>query len=163
MTVSRTKKKAPEEQPQAASAGGKKEESKEETKEEEKEQEEDEDSLDESSPFRPLEPKFGGLTQIGEDSFGVWVGGKPKSNFTELADPDPSLIHPNQYRPTSISAQAKSQAYRIKGLETKYSRGADLHTFQKDVMDHLEDHGLDTITYLADPTKIGTMVSIVTG
>ena len=101
-----------------------------------------------TSTYKPKKPKFGGLTQIDASSIGLWTGGKPNYGWLELEEPNPVMIHPYQYRPTSIIAQAKSQVYRTKGLENKFSRKSDFHTFQLDVMDHLELHGLDTATYL---------------
>ena len=114
------------------------------------------------SSFKPKVPKFGGITRVGLDAWAVWTGGKPTVTWLELEDPSPKLISPNQYRPTTITGQAKSQAYRIQGLDAKFTRKSDIHTFQQDVMDHLEDHGMDTISYIVDPTDKTKMVSIVT-
>ena len=143
------------------------EEEEEEEEEEEKEEEKEEEvqalmDVPEPPKYRQTPPKFGGLTQTGPSTWVAWTGGKPKADWSELEKINPELIHPNQYRPTSITSQAKCQVLRTKGLDIKFARGADLHTFQKDVVDHLEDHGLDTVTYLEDPTKPGEMVSVIT-
>ena len=114
-----------------------------------------------STSFKPKKPKFGGIEQVGSESWAVWTGGKPKTDFSELEDTSPSEIQPNQYRATSVSKQAKSQSYRRQGLDPKFSKGDDLLLFQTNVMSHLEDHGLDTITYIADPTDPTKNVSIV--
>ena len=108
-----------------------------------------------SSTFKPKVPKYGGLEQLGTDYFVAWTGGKPKYDWTELADPSPKEIQPNQYRPTSISTQAKSQAFRRMGLDPKYSKGDDILLFQHNVLEHLIDHGLDTVTYVPDPASDG--------
>ena len=100
------------------------------------------------SSFRPKVPKFGGITRVGIDAWAVWTGGKPTVTWLELQDPKPKLISPSQYRPTTITGQAKNQSYRTQGLDVKFGRKSDIHTFQRDVMDHLEDHGMDTILYI---------------
>ena len=62
------------------------------------------------SLYKPKKPKFGGTVRIGADTWAVWTGGKPNSSWTELEEV-PSAIQPNQYRPTGIASQAKSQAH----------------------------------------------------
>ena len=118
-------------------------------------------TLTETSPFKPKKPKFGGLSQVGPDSYAAWTGGKPKADWTELEDPNPADIQPNQFRATSVSTQAKSQAYRRRGLENLFSKEHDVLLFQNDVMNHLEDYGMDTITYIQDPVDGKTLISIV--
>ena len=60
-------------------------------------------TLTETSSFKPKKPKFGGLSQVGPDSYAAWTGGKPKTDWTELEDPKPADIQPNQFRATSVS------------------------------------------------------------
>ena len=114
-----------------------------------------------TTSFKPKKPKFGGIKQIGTDTWAAWTGGKPKNDYSELENTNPTEIQPNQYRATSVSAQAKSQSYRRQGLDPKFSKGDDLLLFQTNVMSHLKDHGLDTITYIADPTNLKENVSII--
>ena len=111
--------------------------------------------------FKPKPPKFGGLKQVSNDTWAAWTGGKPHTDWTGLADPIPSTIDPNQFRVTSISSRAKSKAYRVQGLPKKFSRTGDLQVFQKKVWKHLVEHGLDTITYMTDPTDEKKVVSVV--
>ena len=125
------------------------------------EEEEPEDLSLSSTPFRPKEPKFGGITQIGASTWVAWTGGKPNANWTELEEVKPKNIQPNQHRPLGITSQTKSQAYRQRGLETKFSRKSDLQTFQHEVLNHLENHGMDTVTYIEDPTNNTNVVSII--
>ena len=111
--------------------------------------------------YKPKKPKFGGISQTGPDSYSAWTGGKPKSSWLEL-EKQPTSIRPNQYRPTNITGQAKSQAYRRQGLKTEFTREKDLQTFENDVMKHVEDFGMDTITYIPDPadaTKLDKQAS----
>ena len=71
------------------------------------------------NPYKPKKPKFG-ISQTGTDSWSAWTRGKPKSSWLEL-EKQPKSFRPNQYRPTSITAQAKSQAYRRQGLKTEFT------------------------------------------
>ena len=112
-------------------------------------------------PYVPETPKFGGRKLIDADRWAVWTGGKPKADWTELEDPEPVAIAPTQFRPTSVSSQAKSQAYRVAGLETKFSRTSNLQTFQKKVMKHLIAYGLDTVTYTTSPSDVNQVVSVI--
>ena len=112
--------------------------------------------------FAPLKPKFGNMSEVAKDSWVTWTGGKPKADWSGLEEPNPTTVEPNQHRSTSLGTQAKSQFYRVKGMETKFGKNSDLLVFQKDVMQHLKEHGLDTITYLPDPTKKDTLVSVIT-
>ncbi len=86
----------------------------------------------------------------------------PNPKFDGLKNPTPLDTEPTQYRQTGVAHAAKSQHYRIDVKGTKFSKDSDLLAFQKDVMDHLTNYGLDTITYLADPQDKESMVSIVT-
>ena len=114
-----------------------------------------------NAAFMPVQPKFGGLSQVDATTWVAWTGGAPKADWTSLQDPSPSFIEPNQYRPSSITSQAKGQKYRVQGLDTKFTRDSDLMTFQRNVMQHLTMHGLDTIAYLKDPITKTEVVPIV--
>ena len=110
--------------------------------------------------FKPDTPTMGGIEQTGTDSWNVWTGGAPNHNWTGLLDGNPSHISPSQYRPTSVTSQAKSRAYRIAGLEQKFSRTGDFHQFQRRVKKHLVNHGMDTIAYIPDPSKT-KMINVI--
>ena len=112
-------------------------------------------------PFKPIKPKFGDISEVGTDSWAAWTGGKPKADWSGLEDSNPTAIAATQYRPTSISSQAKSQTYRVQGLTTKFTRTSDLQTFEKKIMKHLISYGLDTITYATNPTDPTKVVSVV--
>jgi hypothetical protein len=112
--------------------------------------------------FVPTPPKMGGLKEHSEDVFLPWTGGKPNFDWTSLAVTNPDVIAPNQYRQTSVGGAIKSQYYRTMGLSTKFTRDSDLLTFQKKMMQHLEEYGMDTTTYLPDPTDPTQMISIIT-
>ena len=111
--------------------------------------------------FKPAVPKFGNVTEIAKDSWITWTGGKPNKDWTGLEDPTPKSVEPNQHRSTSISSQSKSQCHGIKGLEYKFKKNSDSQTFQKDIKDHLVDHGLDTIACMPDPADEDKLVSVM--
>ena len=90
-----------------------------------------------SMPFKPVKPRFGGLSEIGTGVWAAWTGGKPAADWKGLDDPNPKAIKPNQYRVNSVSSEAKARHYRVVGLDTKFKRSDDLPTFQKKVMKHL--------------------------
>ena len=112
--------------------------------------------------FIPDKPTMGGLEQIGQEHYATWTGGKPNTMWSALEDPNPPDIEPTQYRPTSVSSAAKQQHYRITGLITKFTKDSNLLTFQRDVTDHLNNYGMDTITYLPNPQDSSMMISILT-
>ena len=99
------------------------------------------------------------------------MGGKPKIDWSELADSKDLYIDPRQFRPTSAGSAQKSKSYRMVAVEPNLSKGSNLLDFQKIFKKRLESHGLDTITYLPDPeqassnvtgTNSGNMLSILT-
>ena len=112
--------------------------------------------------FKPNVPQFGGIEEVGTDSWAAWTGGKPRADWTGLLNPTPTSINPGQYRSNSIAGKAKSQVYRVQGLETKFTKDSDLLTFQKEVMEHLVQHGLDTIAYVQDPVDAKKVVLVIT-
>lgn len=117
----------------------------------------------ESRPsFQVATPRMGGKQRQSEDTWIAWTGGKPKSDWSELVEPIPNSIQPNQYRPTTVSSSTKSQFYRTAGLTTPFSRKSDLLTFQTEVMEKLEEYGMDTISYLPSPLDPEDMISVIT-
>ena len=102
--------------------------------------------------FRPVQPIMGGINRISGTTEAAWTGGKPAYGWTGL-EQVPTSILPSQYRPMSISSAAKSRAYRIQGLEIKFTRKSDLLTFQKKILNHMIDHGMDAISYIPSPNQ----------
>ena len=113
------------------------------------------------SMYSPKKPKHGGLKETGPDTKTAWCGGKPRADYSGLEEENPTTIQPTQYRPNSISGQAKARWYRTMGLTTKLTRDGDILGFERDTIDHLEDHGLDTITYLKDQGDASKVISVV--
>ena len=111
--------------------------------------------------FKPKMPKYGGIKEVGPKTWAAWIGGKPKGDWSGLEEPDPKSITPNQYRSTSISGQAKSQNYRVASSDEKFGKDNDLQDFARKVKKHFVEHGIDTPTYLRDPTQPKTVVSVL--
>ena len=66
-----------------------------------------------ASVFKPDKPKMGGLVRTGREDWTPWVGGKPKIDWSELADSKDLYIDPRQFRPTSAGSAQKSKGYRM--------------------------------------------------
>ena len=111
--------------------------------------------------FKQAKPTMGGLVEVGTDVWAAWTGGKPKADWSGLDEPNPTSIKPKQYRLASVSAASKSEHYRTQGMTTKFGRKKDLLTFERKLMEHLEENGLDTITYIPDPGDSTNVVSVV--
>ena len=114
-----------------------------------------------SSSFTPVKPKFGGLVKVSDTTTEAWVGGEPLHDWSGLKDPKPTQVSAMQYRPSSVYAQQKTQPFRRAGLKDKFSKGDDLLVFQRKIWKHLKEHGLDTPTYIEDPSAYGQLVSVV--
>jgi len=72
-------------------------------------------------------------------------GGKPNSQWEFLDKGVKSTAYnPNQHR--SARNKAKSYSYRVKGLTSLFKEGMNVSNFRDDIMDHLEGHGMDTIS-----------------
>lgn len=110
----------------------------------------------------PTAPTHGGIVQIDATTHALWVGGKPKADWSGL---DPSAltepVAPTQFRPQGISSAAKGHSLRERGLDIKFSRASDLENLEHQVWRHLVNHGLDTITYVPDPVDNNIMVNCV--
>ena len=101
-----------------------------------------------------------GVTKMSKSGIiGNFVGGKPLYDWSGL---DPEFIPattPNKYRGDSHKS-AKDYYYRVKGLEKKIGPKDDLRETCRNVFDHLETFGLDTISYLPDPAQHSVMESV---
>ena len=121
----------------------------------------DENTENESTMPDIPTPIMGGLQKQSDGYWTAWTGGKPNSLWTALLKETPSSINPTQFRPTSIGSSSKARYYRTQGLADRFTRKSDLFTFQREVMEHLEEYGMDSITYLPSPTDPDKMISII--
>ena len=95
----------------------------------------------------------------------AWTGGKPKADWSGL---DPTAVnaepHATQVRATSSKASTNSLK-RAEGLfkdnDAKFKHGDDLAYFNAELFVHLQQHGMDTITYRKDETGSGEMYSVI--
>lgn len=117
---------------------------------------------DDDKAFRPAKPKMGDIIQVSTSEWCAWTGGKPKSDWSGLDDKaaaSPSDDY--QLRPSSPGSSQKSTKVRETGLDTKFGRNSHLLDFVDVVKAYLERTGMDTISYLEDPSNAGTVVSVV--
>jgi len=112
--------------------------------------------------IKPSAPKFGGLILTSRGDWEVWTGGKPKPDWSSL-DVSASQMYKslNQLRSSYASSAQKGYNYRKEGLLDKFDHGNDVTLFQNDVMKHLKDTGMDSITYMPDPEDPNKMISVV--
>ena len=110
------------------------------------------------SPFKPPDPKMGGLVQVKHDAYSAWTGGKPKADWSELEETSPEYEQTTQLRPMLDDSGFSK---RCKGFEDKFSKNGDLYKFQRRLIDHLKIMGMDTITYLPDPADNDQMVNVI--
>ena len=117
-----------------------------------------------SLPVMPLAPKNGGLALNSKGEWDVWTGGMPKSDWTGLDDSAMKTYEsPNQLRSSYASSAQKGYNHHKGGLSAKFGHGDDLALFQDNVMEHLKDTGMDTISYMLDPEDPDKMISVVLG
>ena len=111
------------------------------------------------SPFKPPDPKMGGLVQVKHDAYSAWTGGKPKADWSELEETSPEYEQTTQLHPMLDDSGLPK---RCKWFEDKFSKNGDLYKFQRHLIDHLKIMGMDTITYLPDPADNDQMVNVIT-
>ena len=99
--------------------------------------------------WKPKSPIMGGIIQIGKDDYMPHTGGKPNAQWTGL-EASGTRISVLQYRPIG-SSSIKGYSARTKGLRTKFNKDGELESFVTDVMEHMKQTGMDTISYLHDP------------
>ena len=109
----------------------------------------------------PPHPIMGGLDTIPSGDVVAWTGGKPSHLWRGLQRAPAGPTSPDQYRSGSVGTAQKSRAHRIKGLDPKFKRHDNLQVFRDKVWSHLQDCGLDTISYLPDPAVTAQMISCV--
>ena len=113
-------------------------------------------------PRKPNKPQTGTVEETSSGHYVFAFGGKPNANFTDLEDPSTRKLRSTMYRPLDPTLDGKGGKIREKGLETQLKDKGDITTFRRDVWEHLQKHGLDTITYLnhpLDPTKVESVVT----
>ena len=110
------------------------------------------------SPFKPPDPKMGGLVQVKHDAYSAWTGGKPKADWSKLDETSPEYEQTTQLRPMLNDSGFSKHC---KGFKDKFCKDGDLYKFQRRLLDHLKIMGMDTITYLPDPADNVQMVNVI--
>jgi hypothetical protein len=103
---------------------------------------------------KPAVPTIGGLTALSKDEWSAWTGGKPKVDWSGLANHTLDSTFPNQLRPKYVSAGQKGYNYRLNGLKDTFMPTNNLIAFQNSVWNHLTDTGMDSIAYIKDPNVV---------
>jgi hypothetical protein len=112
---------------------------------------------------KPTEPNNGGVLSNSEGKWDIWIGGKPKYDWSGLdINATTTFELPNQLHSIHASSAQKGYNYHKTRLEIKFGHNDDLTSFQDAVMDHLIDTGMDSISYLSDPKDATKMISIIT-
>jgi hypothetical protein len=104
---------------------------------------------------------MGALVQASKDEWNAWTGGKPQPSWVGLKDSTATYESPNQLRSMYPSSAQKGYNHRKKGLETKFGKKDDLALFQKQILKHLVDCGMDTIAYIEDPADSSVMSNVI--
>jgi hypothetical protein len=108
-------------------------------------------------------PIMGGLVEMPNGLTVAWCGTHPNSEWTgphDSAPPNPA--YPGQFRDTSITAAQKSHSKRIEGLVPKFKASDNRLTFEHKILEHLELHGLFSISCVPNPADTKTMITCVT-
>ena len=71
-------------------------------------------------------------------------------------------VHPGQYRDVQITSAQKSHSKRIQGLTPKFKASDNRLTFEHKILEHLELHGLFSISCVPNPADSNEMISCVT-
>ena len=111
----------------------------------------------------PGDPVMGKCLETwkGSSDYYYVFGGKPKPDWSGLADGVDRSMSNSCYRSMDPVAGLKSSRYRVKGLEKKFDPKQSVSIFNSAVWDHLEEYGLDTIAYLNDPREMNQMQNVV--
>ena len=114
---------------------------------------------------KPINPKMGiwkeaGMT--GSDTWNCLVGGTPLSDWSGLDTNQPNRIeYTTRFRPLNPIFDVKGLRSRTKGIDQKFKKNDDLLIFQSKIWKHLVERGLDTITYLVNPSDPNTVLDVV--
>ena len=116
----------------------------------------------------PPKPNMGGLVALSKTEWTAWTGNGTNLSLTGLGlIPTDCTYHvsPNQLCPAlALSAQI-AYNYHCTGLAKVHQytiTTGDLSAFQNAVWKHLQNSGMDTMSYLPDPKDPTKMTSVVT-
>ena len=125
---------------------------------------EEEDLSERPSAIPPVNPNMGVFLEQAPPGSGKWIirmGGKPLSDFSGLLPDQVYGVTPFHFRKADVTEDVKGFNVRSKGLKEKFSKTDDVLHFQAHVWKHLWAHGLDTISYLQDPSDTSRLLNVV--
>ena len=106
-----------------------------------------------------------GKFQESKPGSGDWYiisGGHPKADWSGIDPSKPvSTYVPTQKRIYGSKHESAEYAKRVKPMETVFKEGMSLRELKESLLDHAEEHGLDTWMYLQDPYMEDRMVNVV--
>lgn len=108
-------------------------------------------------------PIMGGLITMPNGPTIPWCGAHPNSEWTgpdKTALKDPA--NPGQFRDMQITSAQKSHSKRIQGLAPKFKASDNRLTFEHKILEHLELHGLLSISCVPNPADPTQMINCVT-
>ena len=118
-------------------------------------------TADTTVPTDPIMGKFIEQNPPGSGKWNARMGGKPRADWSGLATEQLLQSTPYHYRRAQITDDIKGYNIRTQGLTTKFKADGDILQFQNQVWKHLWAHGLDTISYLQDPTDSNVVIDVV--
>ena len=115
--------------------------------------------------LRPTDPTMGAWKEAGMPGSNTWnclVGGTPLADWSGLDQTQANQIaFTTRFRPLDPILDVKGLTSRTKGLESKFKKTDDLVIFQSKIWKHLVQHGLDTISYLVNPSDPTQVLDVV--
>ena len=92
----------------------------------------------------------------------AWTGGVPLPDWSGLDPKSPTSPSDDyQFRPHNPGYSQKGTKFRETGLDSKFKRDDHLLDFISHVMTYLKRTGMDTISYLPDPTDPSRVANVV--
>ena len=115
-----------------------------------------------NSTFKPPTPKMGGLIQVTATDWCAWTGGVPLADWSGLDPTAPTTpTEDYQFRHHNPAYSQKATKFRETGMENKFKRDDHLLDFISHVQAYFKRTGLDTISYLPDPTNSSQVASVL--
>ena len=112
-------------------------------------------------PSDPIMGKFIEQNPPGSGKWNARMGGKPNKDWTGLDLNQTYKSTPYHYRKAEMTSDIKGYSVRSTGLIEKFKSSSDVLRFQGRVWKHLTAHGLETISYLRDPTNEDEVLDVV--
>ena len=97
----------------------------------------------------------------GSGKWNARIGGKPDKDWTGLDLDQTYKSTPFHYRKAEMTSDIKGYCVRSTGLLDQFKSSSDVLRFQGRVWKHLTAHGLETISYLRDPTNEDAVLDVV--